>query len=118
MTIRKHSIVFYKCHRGCNYIVTNKSSFKKHLDSVSHMIANRLKCKNQCKRCEQGEQYTAQHLNYHEMATECCSVDQFNDCLMNDRLKDFTLDFNQHRQAHEWQGIVWTDSINGFNGFN
>ena len=34
MTVRKQSIVFYKCHRGCNYIVTNKSSFKKHLDEL------------------------------------------------------------------------------------
>lgn len=115
MTARKHCIVFYKCHRGCNYIVTNKSSFKKHLDSVSHMIANRLKCKNQCTRCEQGEPYTGQHLNYHEMAMEKNSVEEFNECLMNDRLKDFSIDSNQQQQAMEWTGNMWIDSVNGFN---
>ena len=117
MTVRKHNIVFYKCHRGCNYIVTNKSSFKKHLDSVSHMIANRLN-RNQCKRCEEGDDYNAQHLNYHEMASENNSVEEFIECLMNDRLKEFSLDCKQHAIAQEWKGNMWIDSINGFNGFN
>lgn len=114
MTVRKNSIVFYKCHRGCNYIVTNKSSFKKHLDSVSHMIRNRTMCSNQCQRCEHGDQYTGQHLNYHEMALEKNSVEEFNECLMNDRLKDFSIDSKQQQQAMEWTGNMWIDSVNGF----
>ncbi len=67
MTVRKHNIVFHKCYSG---IVTNKSSFKKHLDSVSHMITNRIKNKNACTLCIEGDDYTGQHLNYHEMASE------------------------------------------------
>ena len=95
--------------------MTNKSSFKKHLESVSHMIANRLITRNQCTRCEQGELYTGQHLNYHEMAMEKNSVEEFNECLMNDRIKEFTLDCNQNVVAQEWHGNMWIDSINGFN---
>jgi hypothetical protein len=109
MTVRKHNIVFHKCCSGCGYIVTNKSSFKKHLDSVSHMITNRIKNKNACKLCIEGDEYTGQHLNYHEMASEKNSIDCYIDILMNERLKDFTLDCNQSLQAQEWNGEDFTD---------
>ena len=32
------------------------------------------------------------------------SIDCFNDTLMNERLKDFTLTCNEHEQAMQWNG--------------
>jgi hypothetical protein len=49
------------------------------------------------------------------MAMEKNSVEEFNECLMNDRLKDFSIDSNQQQQAMEWTGNMWIDSVNGFN---
>jgi hypothetical protein len=43
------------------------------------------------------------------MALEKNSFDCFIDTLMNERLKDFTLDDNQRLQAHEWKGKGFLD---------
>jgi len=105
----KARTVIYKCHSGCSFTSTNKSSHKAHLNSISHMIANRIKNSASCKRCDDGEEYDGQHLNYHEMAPEKNSFDCFIDTLMNERLKDFTLDDNQLLQTQEWKGKGFLD---------
>ena len=91
MTAKKYTMKYYKCHSGCCYATSNKTCFKKHLNSITHMINNRLKHKNACRRCIDGEPYDGRHLNYHEMSLDESSVDEFNDVLMNDRLVDFQL---------------------------
>ena len=105
----KARAVIYKCHSGCLFTTSNKSSHKAHLNSISHMIANRIKNSNACKRCDDGEEYDGRHLNYHEMAPEKNSFDCFIDTLMNERLKDFTLDNNHLLQAQEWKGKGFLD---------
>ena len=109
MTARKNNIVFHKCHGGCTYVTSNRASFRKHLDSVSHMINNRIRNKNACRRCIAGDPYDGSHRNYHEMVEEYSSIDCFNDTLMNERLKDFKLTCNEYEQAMQWNG-------NGFTG--
>ena len=104
MTARKNNIVFHKCHGGCTYVTSNRASFRKHLDSVSHMINNRIRNKNACRRCIAGDPYDGSHRNYHEMVEEYSSIDCFNDTLMNERLKYFTLTGNEHEQAMQWNG--------------
>ncbi len=105
----KARAVIYKCHSGCSFTSTNKSSHRTHLNSISHMIANRIKNSNACKRCDEGEEYDGRHLNYHDLATSKNSFDCFIDTLMNERLKDFTLDDNQRFQAQEWKGKGFLD---------
>jgi hypothetical protein len=91
MTAKKYTMKYYKCHSGCCYVTSNKTCFKKHLNSITHMINNRLKHKNACKRCIDGDPYDGTHLNYHDMVMQESSVDEFNKQLMNDRLVDFHL---------------------------
>ncbi len=92
----KACTVIYKCHSGCSFTSTNKSSHRAHLNSIKNS--------NSCNRCNEGEEYNGRHLNYHELATGKNSFDCFIDTLMNERLKDFTLDDNQRLQAQEWKG--------------
>ena len=101
--------VIYKCQSGCSFTSSNRSSHRAHLNSISHMISNRIKNGNACKRCDDGEEYDGRHLNYHELSTGKNSFDCFIDTLMNERLKDFTLDDNQRLQAQEWKGKGFLD---------
>jgi hypothetical protein len=105
----KGSAVIYKCLSGCSFTSSNKGNHRAHLNSISHMIANRIKNSASCKRCDDGEEYDGRHLNYHFLATDKNSFDCFIDTLMNERLKDFTLDDNQRLQAHEWKGKGFLD---------
>ena len=86
MTVKKYNMQYYKCHSGCNYVTTNKTSYKKHYASVTHLISNRMKNNRACKRCLDGEEYDGSHLNHHELGTDA-SMEQFIDVLMNDRLE-------------------------------
>ncbi len=103
MTAKKYNMRYYKCHSGCNFVTSNKTCFKKHYDSVTHLINNRIKNKNACKRCIDGEEYDAQHLNYHELVNEDADMEQFIDILINDRIeKDNTVDEEQLALANEF----------------
>ena len=59
----KACTVIYKCHSGCSFTSSNKGNHKAHLNSISHMIANRIKNSNACNRCDEGEEYDGRHLN-------------------------------------------------------
>ncbi len=48
MTAKKYAMKYYKCQSGCSYATSNKACYKKHMDSITHMINNRSKHKNAC----------------------------------------------------------------------
>lgn len=108
MTAKKYNMRFYKCYSGCNYATSNKTSYKTHLNSVNHMINNRIKNKNACKRCIDCEEYDGSHLNHHALSPVEASMEEFIDTLLNERLKDFQLDDNQMKQANEYNNDMFS----------